>query len=360
MPVEQFRRHPDVHAPWSEWSEEQTLHLAVAYSNPFRWTTRRQLANDAIRHLRMLPNVKLYVGEIAYGDRPFEVTDASNPTDVQFRGVSELFNKEDLINKIIQRFPATWRYGAWCDADFAFTRHDWALETIHQLQHYDFVQPFSSYSDLTGKTYGTGHLPMRVTPSFAYNYVQSGYQLPEGFANGGWRTNKVDIGYYYDQGKGRPRGVGATGGAWAFRRSSFDLVGGMLDVCILGHGDWFSAFGLVGEEAPDMHIDKYSADYRNAIFAWQRNAARIKKNIGYVDCFAVHHFHGSKVRRGYSTRDTILAKHQFTPLGDLRRDYQGIYQLTPDKPDLRDDIRHYFISRSEDNPELHPTEKTLA
>ena len=65
-----------------------------------------------------------------------------------------------------------------------------------------------------------------------------------------------------------------------------------------------------------------------------------QKNIGYVDCFAIHYFHGSKARRGYSTRDTILARHQFAPTTDLRRDWQGIYQLTPDKPGLRDDIRH--------------------
>jgi len=158
---------------------------------------------------------------------------------------------------------------------------------------------------------------------------------------------------------GRPRGVGATGGAWAFRRSGFDTVGGLLDECILGHGDWFMSFGLVGEDAPDMHVDGYSADYRSKIGAWQRNAARLKKNIGYVDCFAIHHFHGSKVRRGYSTRDVILAKHQFAPTTDLRRDWQGIYQLTPDKPGLRDDIRQYFISRSEDNPELHVSERAL-
>jgi hypothetical protein len=359
MSVEHLKQHPDEQPAWAEWSEQQTLHVAVCYSNPFRWRTRRQLANDCIRHLRTSANVCLHVGELAYGDRPFEITDAQrNPTDVQLRTNHELFHKENILNRIIQTFPPGWKYGAYVDADFHLTRHDWALETIHQLQHYDFVQPFSSYSDVTGETYGTGHLPMRINTGFAFNYIQNGYRLPDGYANGGWKHNGASK---YDYGSaGAPRGVGATGGMWAFRRSAFDAVGGLLDKCILGHGDWFMTFGLVGEEAPDMHLDGYSHDYRAAIDAWQRNAAKLKKNIGYVDGFAVHHFHGSKVRRGYSQRDLIMVRNQFAPSTDLRPDWQGIYQLSADKPALRDDIRRYFISRTEDDPNLYGSERPIA
>ena len=305
------------------------------------------------------PNVALYVGELAYGERPFEVTDSTNPRDIQLRTGHELFHKENILNRVIQSFPMDWKYGSWVDADFHMTRHDWALEGVHQLQHYDFVQLFSSYTDLSGSTYGTAQLPMRVNASFAFNYIQNGYRLPDGYANGGWRKKGVDVGYYGAAIPGKRAGVGATGGAWAFRRSAFETVGGLLDQCILGHGDWFMTFGLVGEEAPDMHIDGYSADYRKVITEWQRNAARLKKNVGYVDGFAVHHFHGSKVRRGYSNRDAILVKHQFSPTTDLRRDWQGIYQLTPDKPNLRDAIRAYFLSRSEDDPNLYGSEKLM-
>ncbi len=360
MPVQHFRQHPDQQLPWAQWSEEQTLHVAVCYSNPFRWRTRRELANDCIRHLRSAPNVCLHVGELAYGDRPFEITDpAQDPNDVQLRTTHELFHKENILNRIIQTFPTNWKYGAYMDADFHLTRHDWALETIHQLQHYDFVQPFSSYSDLTGETYGTGHLPMRVNTGFVFNYIQNGYRLPGGYANGGWKKQGYSGGVEY----GAPassRGVGATGGMWAFRRPAFDTVGGLLDKCILGHGDWFMTFGLVGEDAPDMHLDGYSEDYRAAISAWQRNAAKLKKNVGYVDGFAVHHFHGSKVKRAYSHRDLILVRNQFSPTKDLRSDWQGIYQLSPDKPALRDEIRHYFISRTEDDPNLYDPEKSIA
>src|ERR1700719_4604863 len=82
--------------------------------------------------------------------------------DVQLRTSHELWHKENILNVTVQRFPAGWQYGAIIDGDFHMTRRDWALEAVHQLQHYDFVQLFSSYSDLSST-----HRPFRVMASFA-------------------------------------------------------------------------------------------------------------------------------------------------------------------------------------------------
>lgn len=322
-------QHPDTHAPASAWTEDQKLRVAVCYSNPFRWRTRRELANDLRRHMAASPNVELHFIELAYGDRPFEVT-GEHKNDIQVRTRHELFHKENLLNIAISRFPRDWQYGAIIDADFHFTRHDWALEAVHQLQHYDFVQLFSSYSNLSGETRGEGHRPTSTMNSFAYNWHANGLRLPPG-----------SVGYGH-------RGVGATGGAWAFRRAAFDTVGGLLDKCILGSADWFMAFALAEEDPRDKDLNRYSKDYRNYLDSWARRAARLTRNFGYVDCHALHHFHGPMQRRGYSTRDAILCEQQFEPTHDTFYDWQGVLQLTPDKPRLRDAIRRYFVSRSED------------
>jgi hypothetical protein len=341
-------QHPDVHIPTSEWSEGQVLHVAACYSNPFRWRNRRELANDFRRHMQNLANVELHLIEIAYGDRPFDIADPElYPTDIALRTRAELFHKENLLNLAVQHFPKDWQYGAVIDADFHFTRHDIALETIHQLQHYEFVQMFSSYMDLSGEHYGYGHRPLGVNNGFAFNYIQNG--MPEGFGQGGWAVGSGGHGY-------GGRHVGATGGAWAFRRSAFETVGGLLDRCILGHGDWFMAFGLIGEQAPDMHDNGYAPEYRAYIHAWQQRAALLTKNIGYVDGHAIHHYHGPKKRRGYSSRDKILVEYQYNPTTDVFPDFQGVLQLSTAKPRLRDAIRRYFISRSEDIPHLPPEE----
>ncbi len=164
--------HPNIHVPWSKWSEDATLHVASPYSNPFRWRTRRLLIDNFRREMTNNPNVRLHIGELAYGDRPFEVT-GECPHDVQLRTSHELWHKENLLNVIIQRFPCDWKYGAWVDGDFSFTRYDWALEAIHLLQHYDFVQLFSTYTDVNGETATCwrGHRPFRNTSSFAWNYL---------------------------------------------------------------------------------------------------------------------------------------------------------------------------------------------
>jgi len=93
---------------------------------------------------------------------------------------------------------------------------------------------------LTGETYGTGHRPLRVNNGFAYNYIQNGYRLPDGYESGGWKQAATGTGYdaggytltYHDlmngsvaqastrTSSGGPgvgaTGVGATGGAWPF------------------------------------------------------------------------------------------------------------------------------------------------
>lgn len=357
MPVEHNRCHPDVQAPFKEFSESEVLHVATGYSNPFRWRTRRKLANDFRRHMNQSANVDLHFAELAYGARPWEVTSEGTPGDVQLRTASELFHKENVSNRAIMTFPADWKYGAMIDADFHFTRHDWALEAIHQLQHYDFVQLFSSYADLSGDIYGMKDLPVRYNSGFFFNYLQNGFKVSAQFHNGSVPNGTVDDQGY--EGAMFRRGVGATGGAIAFRRSAFDAVGGLLDRCILGHADWYMAYSLVGMEPPDIHTQNYHPDYKHYVNAWRERAQILKKNIGYVDGHANHFFHGSKTRRAYSSRDKILAEHQFSPYTDVFPDFQGVLQLSPTKPALRDDIRAYFTSRYEDDPNLYGSEKPL-
>lgn len=360
--------HPDIHIPWQAWSQDQILHVAVAYSNPFRWETRRKLANNCIRHLRSSPNVVVHVGELAYGDRPFELT-GSDPHDVQLRvDRNELFSKENLLNIVVRHFPQNYAYGAAVDADWHFTRHDWALETIQQLQHYKFVQMFSSYVDLSGGPYGQAHIPVRYSSSFFFNYIQNGYKVSSQYHNGlvdkdGRRVvASQDDEYENTMGGGKGefmRGVGATGGAYAWRQSAFDALGGFLDRCILGHADWYLAYSLVDLEPPDIHSQAYHPHYKHYVQQHRARAKSLLKNVGYVDGHCIHYWHGSKSRRAYSSRDTILARHQYTPYEDVYPSHQGVWQLNPEKSGLRDDIRSYFISRSEDDPNLAASDRLL-
>ena len=362
-------RHPDVHRPWSQWSEDQTLHIAVGYSNPFRWRSRRELMNRFRDHMEHQANVVLHVGELAYGDRPWEVTSPDRATDIQLRTEHELFHKENIQNRVIQNFPPGWKYGATFDGDFHMVTVGWALETIHQLQHYHWVQPFSSYTDVTGAVYGSANLPIRTNTSFLFNYIQNGYRISPQYHNGVIGADGKFVAHAIDeyeesmvsklpQGEFM-RGRGATGGAFAFTRTAFDMVGGMMDRCILGHADWYMSHFLVGELGTTNFFKDFQGSYTEYIRQWGARSERLQRKVGYVDAMALHFFHGSKSRRGYGSRDQILADEKYNPVADVYPDSQGILQLAPERWQLRDKIRAYFLSRTEDDPNIYPPEKVM-
>ena len=224
---------------------------------------------------------------------------------------------------------------------------------------------------MTGAVYGEANLPYRANSSFFFNYIKNGYRVSPQYHNGVVGPDGRFVPQRFEPGTYEQamepshvegeflRGVGATGGACAFRRSAFEVVGGMMDRCILGHADWYMAYQLVGKEPPDIHSQKYSLAYKDYVTTWGERAKQLKRNVGYVDAIAMHAFHGSKTRRGYSSRDIILAKHQFDPYRDIHPDYQGIWQFNPEKWELRDDIRRYFVSRYEDDPNIYPPNERL-
>ena len=356
--------HPNVNHKAIEWSAQQVLHLAIAYSNPFRWQTRRELANDFIRHMAENPNVRMHVVELAYGDRPWELTDDDNVDHIRLRTTDVLWHKENLLNLAVRHFPADWKYGAYWDADFQMTRRDWALETIHQLQMFDWVQLFNFVQHLSGRTLpGQGHRPIRQLASFALTYVENGRTAPKGWeerirqraiAAKDPNASTLEDCYAEEYKEGKYIFPGAPGGGWAFTRAAFDHVGGFLDKCILGSADSFMAFGLIGElKGLNWNLKQYSQGYRDTILAWQERAAEGHGNINFIDQHVIHHFHGSLSKRGYGERDNYLIKNGYNPTTDVFYDYQGVLQLTPKKPRLRDDLRTSFLERYEDVPHLN-------
>ncbi len=362
-------KHPNVHRELVEYAETQQLHIVSVYSNPYRWQRRRKAFHDFRLHMESSPNVVLHVVEVAFGDRPYEVTSVDNPLDLQLRTDSSLWIKECAINEGVRRFPPDWQYGGYVDGDFHFTRYDWALEAIQTLQHHSFVQLFSTYTDLTEETTTSylGHRPYRMSTSFAWNYLHPA----EFLTSRATRRGGADT--YYASATAEPYSSsslspskevfpfghppGATGGAWSWRRDAFDMVGGMLDTCVLGSADWHMAFGLVQATNVAAEMKRCTQPYVESVLNWQGRAAKLNRvegrsPVGCIDNFATHAFHGSKALRAYGERWTLLRKWNFNPATDIARDYQGLWRWTGNKPGLRDDVARYFIERSEDGPML--------
>lgn len=322
------------------------LDVVCAISNPVRYRTRYDLFRAFEKHMKC-SGVRLTVVECAFGDRPFEITQADNPRHVQLRSREELWLKENLLNIGISRLPSDWKYVAWVDADITFQRPDWAQETIQALQHWDIVQPFS-HSINMGPTYHPlfdshrkGEVEQRkIVASWLYCAFN---QIPK---DGVKRRFLRDDGLGQDYTITTPSHVWHSGFAWAARREAIDQIGGLLDWAILGSADRHMADMMIGF---DDWNPKLSEGYRRMLDITKERFDALKGNYGFVDGLVTHHYHGKLVNRMYTDRWKILFRHQFCPIRDLKRDWQGLWQLSGNKPELRDDIRRYFRARQEDS-----------
>lgn len=301
------------------------LYVVVPVINPSRYRSRYSLYHDFQKYITDTGAV-LYTVEAAFGDRDFEVTDAANPRHIRLRTSHEVWHKENLINIGVSRLPADWKYVAWIDADIQFARPDIVAETIHQLQHFSVVQMFAHATDL-----GPRHEPLRSFDGFVVQWMRQNSALG------------TDMGQY---------SAWHPGYAWACRRDAWDYLGGLIDFAIVGSADRYMACGLTGEIAQSLsaEIVRDCPTYTEWCFEWQARAETyIKRNIGFVDGLLLHYFHGAKKNRGYLNRSVILWQNRFDPARDIKRDWQGLWQLTDRKVRMRDQLRAYFRSRDEDS-----------
>ena len=318
--------------------DKKKLYVITPVSNPVRFASRYKLYNEFAARMNAA-GVNLYTVELAFGDRTFEVTKPYVQNNIQLRTSDEMWHKENMLNVAISRLPSDWEYVAWVDADVNFVRADWAEETVHQLQHFQVVQMWQNAIDMgpTGEALSKFHSFMWCySQGMEYNNPTSGeYPPPYG---------KKDGIYWH------------PGFAWAARREAVDALGGLLDRAILGAGDHHMALALIGKADVSVpgNMDKA---YTNYIMDWQSHAERfVRRDVGYVPGTIMHSWHGKKRDRHYQDRWKILQRAQYDPMRDIKRDWQGVYQLVDDGTQrsiqLRNDLRGYFRSRNEDSVDL--------
>jgi hypothetical protein len=338
----------------------EPLYVITPIFNPIRFKSRWKTYARFAQYI-VDAGAVLYTIEAAFGDREHALQDIAphgSKTHAEIADLSEgryhsgrrgehcylkvrtkheIWMKEGLINLAMRALPRDWKFCAWVDADVTFARPNIVGETIHQLQHYDLVQMFSHYQDV-GPDYGYLTPP---SPGFAAFYTE--------------KREPLVCDYYGVKGGKTHRGRGAPGLAWAARRSAIDALGGLLDVNIVGAGDWYMAHGLIGKMDRCL-FPGITAGYKRHLREWERRAEKhIRRNIGAVSGLALHQFHGPKRQRGYQSRMSILRDNKFDPDYDLTRDFQGLLQLvdrgTPRSIALRDQLREYARSRNEDSNE---------
>lgn len=327
------------------------LHVIAVVHNPLRYQSRHRLFNDFVTRCKQA-GVTLHIVEAAFGDRYHDHVEQGVDRHVLLVQQQELWVKESMINVGFSRLPEDWKYAAWIDGDVSFTRLDWAQETIHQLQHYRVVQMFQTAADL-----GPEGEIIQVFNSFGWSFAAG---LPE-LLNSSDKGRLAD--YYYD---GREEVVHAEapgavaisakfwhpGFAWAIRRDAFDHTGGLIDWSILGSADHMMALAWIGKVNRAVPSGLNPSFMRRAMEYQELATEHIRGDVGYVPGSLVHWWHGRKRDRRYVDRWEILKRWKFDPDRDIRKDHQGLLQLTRAGERMRNDLRGYFRSRNEDSIDL--------
>jgi len=318
------------------------LYVIAVVFNPQRYKRRWELYKIFERYVLDTNEAHLYTVECTFGERSKVYTEqiTDKHTVIHVQTTSELWIKENLINIGIQHLPEDWKYVAWVDADIQFARHDWAGETIQQLQHYDFVQMFSHCQDLDSNS-----VPIngRMFDGFMYSYINniSFTGVPPTPETVGLK--KINTLYGAQTGK-----IWHPGFAWAARKEAINKVGGLIDFAVTGAADRHMAHALVGDASGSIE-EVTNEEYRKMVLRWGDNCDRyIKRNVGFVPGLVNHFFHGNIQNRRYYDRWKILRENDYNPFTDIKKDWQGLYQLTTEKPNLRDGLRGYFRQRNED------------
>lgn len=375
---ERFIDHPSQALPGIHPYPDR-LHVLTMLENPLRWRSRYQ---NFSRFERMVEEsgALLYIAEVAFENRTFEVTEAGNPRHLQLRANSELWRKENALNLLAARLPVECQKLAVLDADIEFARRDWAQEILHQLAHYDVIQPFSHALNL-----GPGDAPQPQSPptSFMYQWQSNGGIAPHeaeflderlvrwsGRKKAVWTTEgqakpeppkpvvkKKQTSFSFSGGAmvgpGAP-GVIETwhpGLAWAFRKSAWNALGGLPDWLPTGSGDWHLAHALIGQ-LMDCIDPRHTPSYKRHCQILQDRGITIRDNpeggVGHMPGLLLHRFHGTHKNRQYEHRHKFIINVEYDPDLDLKRDISGLWQLTDRNPKFRDGMRIYGRMRVED------------
>lgn len=308
---------------------DNTLHVIGVIQNAVRFHSRYRLFREWAAEMVATPNVQLHVVEATHGHRHPEC--APKHGEYNYHRVkthSEIWLKENLINIAEKNLlPSNWAKMAWVDCDIRFRDPQWALNSLHQLEHYNIIQPWQSASDLDffGNVQNT--------------WTSFGSLCAKGLPV---HHDKSKIGYGAQ--------YGHSGYAWACTRYFYENVQRLADFNIVGAGDHLMAWACVNQVDRTMP-NAISPGYKKMCEDWQRKANFACAGlVGFTPGRIEHNWHGAKVNRKYWNRWSILIDNDYDPTRDIAYDSQGVITLCgSNKYAIEHGLMKYNRGRQEDS-----------
>jgi len=300
-----------------------SLAVISTHFNPESWDHTRRNARRFVDYCEQ-SGVRLFMAEMGFNaDFVLESGPNCHITRIHAdRDRHTLWQKERLLNILIEQLPPEIEHVAWVDADVQFEHADWPLRIVSELQSHKVVQlwddvheqlPDGSRSDWVAK------------PSVLSGYLASDPNF--------FQFNKFHPGF-----------------AWAIRRETLTKIGGLMDNNILGGADAQMCRGFFGKA---LFSDKLlSAAMLRSVNAWSDHTfSEVAGNVGLVAGHLIHHWHGDRRDRKYVERLRWLSA--FDPLMDVEIDpetqlWQWTESARRQKAELVQRVTDYFRLRRED------------
>lgn len=310
-----------------------SLWVITSYYNPVGY--RRRFEN--YHRFRAQLNHPLATAELSF-DGKHRLGDGDADLLLHLHGGDVLWQKERLLNLLLERLPAECRVVAWVDCDLLFQRRDWSERAVAALDAAALVQPFHrahhlapDVADLVdGQTLRADGV-LRVVESAA-SRIASGSSIESVLARA------------TDRGRNAP----TPGFAWVARR---ELVArhGFYDACIVGGGDTALACAAFGAFEQVIRLHDMNRQQRARYLAWAEPFHRdVRGAVAAIDGDLGHLWHGDIADRHAADRHRGLTPHAFDPHVDIAIADSGPWRWATDKPELHRYVGDYFRLRRED------------
>jgi hypothetical protein len=261
----------------------------------------------------------------------------NHPNITRITTESNLWHKEQLLNRIVADLPTQYKYVFWVDADVLFTNMNWMADGVKQLQDgKELVQLFeycfhmekgesvpseavlAQRYDVHDNRRFDKIVPRRAWRGYAANYVHM---------NGNYNSQNYDV-------------RGHVGFAWGARRAVLRAVP-LFDRALIGGADGIIAYAGTGQLEQVDNIKDMFAPMLQEVYAWGRRwNGVVQGRVGYVKGDLYHIWHGAITDRQYYKRikDFAPANARITT-----RDKSGLY--VADSPRARQYVDDYYTRR---------------
>jgi hypothetical protein len=228
-------------------------------------------------------------------------------------GSSYLFQKENLLRILETKIPNKYTKLLFLDADIIFKNPDWYDMLSAILDKNDVVHCFED-AKLLDITYR--HSILNVKTLVTSPDAKNTHIL----------TEKDKVTYH-------------SGFGWAFTRSWYNRVG-YFDNAVIGSGDTFFAYGILGVKFKGDNTEIYDKD----LDEWFLKMGPLPV-VSYLPVTIYHMFHGSLKNRNYEKRHLILNNIK----DSIFKNQHGVFELTNKTYNKK--LYEYFNDRKDDTIE---------